>query len=85
MKTNFLYFILSQMERTRDNGHGGWPPIPPTRGRGCSRGAGRGGPAEAAPADPPAAQVQDQDQPPVVDAPIAQVQEPAVPIVIPGL
>jgi len=74
------------MARTRATGQDGWPPVPPavaTRGRGCSRGRGRGRAARAAPADPPAAPV--QDQVPIMYAPATPTQAPAVPIVIPGL
>lgn len=77
-----MYSILSQMARNRANGRGARPPVPPTRGCGRGRCAGRGGPAGAAPADPPGAQVQDQ---PPVDAPDTSIQAPVVPIVIPGL
>ena len=74
------------MVRTHAIGQDGRPPVPPvgvTRGRGRGRGCGRGRVARAAPADPPAAPV--QDQVPVVDAPAAPAQASAVPIVIPSL
>lgn len=79
-------FRVHEMVRTRATGQGGRPPVPPamaTRGRGCGCGRGRGRAARATPADPPATPV--QDQVPVMDAPAAPAQAPAVPIMIPGL
>ncbi|XP_070011209.1 uncharacterized protein [Nicotiana sylvestris] len=79
------------MVRTCATGQDGRPPIPlavATRGRRrvCGRGRGRGVArtiARAAPADPPAAPI--QDRVPVMDAPAVPAQAPAVPIVISGL
>nr|XP_016512558.1 PREDICTED: uncharacterized protein LOC107829621 [Nicotiana tabacum] len=74
------------MVRTRTTGQGGRqlvPAVVATRGRGCGHGRGRGRAATTAPVDPRAAPA--QDQAPAMDAPVAPVQPPAVPIMILGL
>ncbi|XP_070035284.1 uncharacterized protein [Nicotiana tomentosiformis] len=79
------------MEMTRATGQDVQPPVPPARaarGRGCSRGHGRGGGAActaagAAPVDPPVALAQEQVS--YVVEPVGPAQALAGPIMIPGL